>query len=37
VPEHAEITGNKKVDKEPKLALEELIPNDGKYPPEDLS
>jgi hypothetical protein len=34
---HAGITENKEADEEAKQALEELIPNDEKYPPEDLS
>jgi ribonuclease HI len=37
VPGHAGITGNEKADEEAKRALEESIPNDEKYPPEDLS
>jgi hypothetical protein len=37
VPGYAGITGNKEVDEEAKRALEESIPNDEKYPPEDLS
>jgi hypothetical protein len=36
VPGHAGITGNKEADEEAKRALEESIPNDEKYPPEDL-
>jgi hypothetical protein len=37
VPGHAGRTGNKEADEEAKQALEESIPNDEKYPPEDLS
>jgi hypothetical protein len=37
VPGHAGITGNEEADEEAKRALEESIPNDEKYPPEDLS
>jgi hypothetical protein len=37
VPGHAKITGNKEGGEEAKRALEESIPNDEKYPPEDLS
>jgi ribonuclease HI len=37
VPGHARITANEKADEEAKRALEESIPNDEKYPPEDLS
>jgi hypothetical protein len=37
VPGHARITGNEEPDEEAKRAHEELIPNDKKYPPEDLN
>jgi hypothetical protein len=37
VPRHLGITGNEEVDDEAKLAPEESIPNDEKYPPEALS
>jgi ribonuclease HI len=37
VPGYAGITGNEEVDEEDKQVLAELIPNDEKYPPEDLS
>jgi hypothetical protein len=37
VPGHARITENEEADKEAKRAFEESIPNDKKYPPEDLS
>jgi hypothetical protein len=37
VPGHAGITGNEEADEKAKRALEESIPNDLKYPPEDIS
>jgi hypothetical protein len=37
VPGYAGITGNEEADEEAKQTLEDSIPNDGKYPPEDLS
>jgi hypothetical protein len=37
VPGHAVITGIEEADEEAKRALEESIPEDKKYPPEDLS
>jgi ribonuclease HI len=37
VPGLAEKTGNKEMDEEAKRALDESIPNDEKYPPENLS
>jgi hypothetical protein len=37
VPGHAGITGNEEADEEANRVLKESIPNDEKYPPEDLS
>jgi hypothetical protein len=37
VPGHAGITENEEADEEENRALDELIPDDEKYPPEDLS
>jgi hypothetical protein len=37
VPGHAGITKNEEADEEVNRALEESIPDDEKYPPEDLS
>jgi hypothetical protein len=37
VPGYAGITRNEKADEEARRALKESIPNDEKYPPEDLS
>jgi hypothetical protein len=37
VPGHAGITGNEEADEGAKRAFEESIPNNEKYPPEDLS
>jgi ribonuclease HI len=37
VPGLAEKTGNKEADEEAKRALDESIPNDEKYPPENLT
>jgi ribonuclease HI len=34
---HAGITENKQVDEKAKQALEDSIPNNEKYPPEDVS
>jgi hypothetical protein len=34
---HAGITGNEEADEKAKRALEESIPNDLKYPPDDIS